>query len=176
VPEDTRFRIRLTVHQETRTSNPLFFIMPLDIRLSAGARDTTLVLFHETNDQEFSFTTAFRPERLEVDPDQWILREVVDPNPDLPSVARLEQNYPNPFNAGTTILFHLPQRSGTTLAIHNTIGQTVAILVQEVREAGSHTVQWFGTDDRGLPLASGLYYARLSAGSSIVTRPLIYLK
>jgi len=176
VPEDTRFRIRLTVHQETRTSNPLFFIMPLDIRLSAGSRDTTLVLFHETNDQEFSFTTAFRPELLEVDPDQWILREVVDPNPELPSVARLEPNYPNPFNAGTTIIFHLPQRSSTTLTIHTTIGQTVATLVQEVREAGSHTVQWFGTDDRGLPLASGLYYARLSAGSSIVTRPLLYLK
>jgi aminopeptidase N len=176
VPEDTRFRIRLTVHQETRTSNPLFFTMPLDIRLSAGSRDTTLVLFHETNDQEFSFTTAFRPERLEVDPDQWILREVVDPNPDLPSVARLEQNYPNPFNAGTTIIFSLPHRSTTTLTIHNTIGQMVATLVEEVREAGSHTVRWFGTDDRGLPLASGLYYARLSAGSSIVARPLVYLK
>jgi aminopeptidase N len=176
VPEDTRFRIRLTMHQETRTSNPVFFTMPVDIRLSAGLRDTSFVLFHETNDQEFSFTTAFHPDRLEVDPDQWILREIVDPDPGLPSVAQLEPNYPNPFNAGTTIIFRLPQRSGTTLTVHNTIGQTVAILVQEVREAGSHTVQWSGTDDRGLPLASGLYYARLSTGSSTVTRPLIHLK
>ncbi len=175
-PEEERFRISLTIHQETRTSNPAFFTMPVDIRLSDESRDTTLVLFHETNDQEFTFTTAFRPERLDLDPDQWILREVIDPNPDLPSVARLEPNYPNPFNAGTTIIFHLARRSATTLTICNTIGQTVATLMQEVREPGSHTVQWFGTDDRGLPLASGLYFARLSAGSSIVTRPLVFLK
>ena len=174
--EEERFRIRITIHQETRTSNPAFFTMPVDIRLSAGLRDTTLVLFNEANNQEFTFTTAFRPERVDVDPDRWILREVVDPNPYLPSVARLEQNYPNPFNAGTTIIFHLPQRSSTTLTVHNTIGQTVATLVQEVREPGSHTVLWSGTDDRGLPLASGFYYTRLSAGSSIVTKPLVFLK
>ncbi len=174
--EGERFRISLTIHQETYTSNPRFFIMPVDIRLSNESRDTSLVLFHETNGQEFTFTTAFRPERLDVDPDQWILRELIDPNADLPSVARLEQNYPNPFNAGTTIIFHLARRSGTTLTIHNTIGQSVATLVQEVREPGSHTVQWYGNDDRGRPVASGLYFARLSAGSSIVTRPLVFLK
>jgi len=176
VPEEERFRISLIIHQETRTSNPAFFTMPVDIRLSDESHDTTLVLFHEKNDQEFTFTTAFRPERLDVDPDHWILRELIDPNADLPSVARLEQNYPNPFNAGTTIIFHLARRTAATLTVHNTIGQTVATLVQEVREAGSHTIQWTGVDDRGLPLASGLYFARLSAGSSIVTRPLVFLK
>jgi aminopeptidase N len=176
VVEQARFRIQLTIHQETRTSNPAFFTMPVDIRLSAGLLDTSLVLFQVANDQEFSFTTSFRPERVDVDPGQWILRELVEPNPELPSVAQLEQNYPNPFNAGTTIIFHLPQRSATTLTVHNTIGQTVATLIQEVREPGSHTILWAGTDDRGRPLASGMYYARLSAGSSIVTRPLLYLK
>ena len=37
----------------------------------------------------------------------------------------------------------------------------------EVLEAGLHAREWHGTDERGRPLASGLYLYRLIAGQQI---------
>jgi hypothetical protein len=37
------------------------------------------------------------------------------------------------------------------------MGRTVATLAAGVREAGPHAVLWEGTDERGVPLGSGVY-------------------
>ncbi|MDP2207282.1 MAG: T9SS type A sorting domain-containing protein [Bacteroidota bacterium] len=70
----------------------------------------------------------------------------------------LEQNYPNPFNPSTAIQFGLPYTSHVTLKIFNILGQEVATLLNEKRDAGQHSVQWVA---RGL--ASGVYFYRLYA-------------
>jgi hypothetical protein len=91
-----------------------------------------------------------------------------------PGIVRdfvLQQNYPNPFNPSTTIQFALASASYVTLKIFNILGQEVATLINEKREAGQHTVQW---DARNL--ASGVYFYKLQAGIFMETKKLVLVK
>jgi hypothetical protein len=78
----------------------------------------------------------------------------------IPEAYALAQNYPNPFNPSTTIEFDVRKTGRVTLKIYNTLGQEVAILVDENLPAGRHAVAF---DATGLP--SGLYFYRLSVNS-----------
>lgn len=85
---------------------------------------------------------------------------------DGPAPARfaLHPAAPNPFNPATTIAFDLAAPSPVRLAVHDAAGRVVRRLLGETLPAGRHAVRWDGRDDRGRPLASGVYYCRLHAG------------
>jgi hypothetical protein len=81
----------------------------------------------------------------------------------IPSSFRLEQNYPNPFNPSTAIQFQLDRTSQVTLKVFNLLGQEVATLVNDVKQAGVYKV----TFDAGR-LASGVYFYRLATDHGLV--------
>ena len=164
--EQAGYSVNLRISQSTQTLNPSFFTMPVDLRFRAGTWDTTLVVFHATNNEEFAFTFPRSPETVELDPDGWILKGSLSPNPPLPEGIVLLPNYPNPFNAGTTMVFQLPHRTHTTLEVADILGRRVATVADEPLEAGLHTVAWSGTDERGNPCSSGIYFCRLRAGGT----------
>ncbi len=83
----------------------------------------------------------------------------------------LEQNYPNPFNPRTTIEFTLDKKSDVKLTIFNILGQEVATLVNEVRNAGNYPVIWDASN-----VASGVYFYKLSAGDLTRTKKMVLLK
>ncbi len=83
----------------------------------------------------------------------------------------LEQNYPNPFNPASNIKFTIPDQSHVTLVVYDLLGQVVATLVDEDRQAGSYGVRFNGAD-----LASGVYIARLQAGASVAIRKMVLIK
>lgn len=87
-----------------------------------------------------------------------------------PAVFALNQNYPNPFNPSTTIRYQLPKSSNVTLRIFNALGQLVATLVNERKEAGYYQVRW----NANVP--SGIYFYRLQAGESEETKKMIVLR
>ena len=58
-----------------------------------------------------------------------------------------------------------------SLKIFNSIGQEVAVLINQVVSAGNHEVQF---DATGLP--SGLYFYTLNAGNLVETRKMLLLK
>jgi hypothetical protein len=101
-----------------------------------------------------------------------------------PERPTLFPNAPNPFNGTTTIRYAVPpvgQRSssgGSTvrLAIYNVQGQAVRILVEGVQLPGSYGVVWDGRDDRGQPVASGVYVCRLAVEVFAQTRKLVVLR
>ena len=94
-----------------------------------------------------------------------------------PGALRITGNYPNPFNPCTTIEFTLPRAEAVRLAVYDVAGRLVRELeTGGVREAGRHEVVWDGRDGRGRALASGVYQARLSAGSVVTTRRMLMLK
>jgi len=90
-----------------------------------------------------------------------------------PSDFRLFQNYPNPFNPSTTINYQLPTNSFVTLKVFDILGNDVAVLVNEWKEAGSYSAQ-FTTS--GKQLASGMYFYTLTAGKFTDTKKFILLK
>jgi flagellar hook assembly protein FlgD len=47
--------------------------------------------------------------------------------------------------------------------MYNILGQRVKTLVREEQPAGYVVMEWNGTNDRGAPLASGIYLLRVSA-------------
>ncbi|MFQ5865038.1 MAG: T9SS type A sorting domain-containing protein [bacterium] len=94
----------------------------------------------------------------------------------IPNDFYLQQNYPNPFNPNTTIKFGLPQSNHTILRIINLKGQIIATLVDETLEAGVHAVEWDGTDDRKVPVASGVYLYQIKSGDFIETKKLVLVK
>ncbi len=88
----------------------------------------------------------------------------------------LYQNYPNPFNPVTNITFTVPNRSHTNLSIYNIEGKLVKTLVDTDFAGGVKTVNWNGTDSKGNPVSTGVYFYRLRAGSEEMTRKMVLLK
>jgi choice-of-anchor B domain-containing protein len=78
----------------------------------------------------------------------------------------LAQNYPNPFNPTTKINFTVPfineqHASIVNLKIYDMLGNEVAVLVNESKEAGSYEIEFNGEG-----LSSGIYITRLSANGN----------
>lgn len=88
-----------------------------------------------------------------------------------PSAFTLHQNYPNPFNPRTTIRFDLPRQGDVRLDIYDLLGRNVAKLVDEPREAGTHSVSFEAGG-----LASGVYLYRLTSGGFVQTRKMILVR
>ncbi len=83
----------------------------------------------------------------------------------------MNQNYPNPFNPSTTINFVIPNSELVNLTVYNSLGQQVAVLVNDVVSAGQHSVQFNATG-----LASGIYLVKMSAGNFLEVRKINLLK
>jgi len=83
----------------------------------------------------------------------------------------LGQNYPNPFNPATTIDYSLPVRSHVKLSVYNVLGQQVALLVNETRDAGNYNITF---DAAGLE--SGVYLYKLEAGDYSRTEKMLLVK
>jgi hypothetical protein len=103
-------------------------------------------------------------------------QDVEQVNDILPTTFRLGQNYPNPFNPATAIDYDLPARAAVTLTVFDVLGRTVTTLVNEVQPAGQHIARWDGADYHGNPVASGVYFYRLIADDSRLTRKMLLLK
>jgi len=90
---------------------------------------------------------------------------------------RLEQNAPNPFNPTTTIRFAVGRPGAhVSLAIYDVTGRRVAGLLDGPMTAGEHFVRWDGKDDSGRPVASGVYFCRLSIEGWKSARKMVLLK
>jgi hypothetical protein len=88
----------------------------------------------------------------------------------------LHPSQPNPFNPSTQIRYELPQGDRVRLSIYDVTGRELRVLVDEVKEAGTHTASWDGTDRNGQALASGVYFYRLEAGDFSRTHRMTLLK
>lgn len=89
----------------------------------------------------------------------------------LPREYSLSQNYPNPFNPATRIDFGIPASGMVALRVYNMLGQEVATVVSEVREAGYGSLSFDGSN-----LPSGVYTYRLTAGGFTQVRKMILIR
>jgi hypothetical protein len=89
----------------------------------------------------------------------------------LPVQFGLSQNYPNPFNPDTKIHYELKSHGQVRLAVYDLMGREVAVLVEGVQNAGSHTVAFSGAGFR-----SGIYFYRLETDREIITKRMVLAK
>jgi hypothetical protein len=94
----------------------------------------------------------------------------------VPADFFLEQNYPNPFNAGTVLSYTIPAPGHAHLEVFDILGRKVATLVDGVQLAGRYTINWDGSDRNGRPVSTGIYMARLQAGTQSQVRKMVVLK
>ncbi len=87
----------------------------------------------------------------------------------------LEQNYPNPFNPSTTIKYSIPDAGYVNLTVYNMLGSEVAVLVNENKDAGTHSVE-FSTEKSEFNLGSGVYIYTLKAGNFSQIRKMVVIK
>ena len=95
---------------------------------------------------------------------------------EMPTTYSLSQNYPNPFNPSTVIEFTVPHRSHVELSVYNLLGQRVVTLVDEPMSQGTYRTVWYGRDESGHYVATGIYFYRLLAGDFTETRKMVLLK
>jgi parallel beta-helix repeat protein len=77
-----------------------------------------------------------------------------------PSGFALESNFPNPFNPSTQISYSLSEAGKVSLVIYDILGREILNLADGWQQAGRYTVTWNATQNSGIPVSSGVYFAR----------------
>jgi len=95
----------------------------------------------------------------------------IENQPTVITEFKLSQNYPNPFNPSTKIGWQSPVAGHQTLKVFDVLGNEVATLVNEFRNAGSYEV-----DFNASKLSSGVYFYQLQASNFIQIRKMILIK
>ncbi len=90
---------------------------------------------------------------------------------DLPQSLELEQNYPNPFNPSTIIGYAISQPTEVKLTIYSVTGAKIAELINQRQNAGRYQVVWEAS-----AFASGIYFYRLEAQGTVLTKKLTLIK
>ncbi|MBK7500085.1 MAG: T9SS type A sorting domain-containing protein [Ignavibacteriales bacterium] len=88
-----------------------------------------------------------------------------------PVSFNLYQNYPNPFNPNTKIIWQSSVSSHQTLKVYDVLGNEVATLVDEYRNAGSYEINFNASS-----LSSGIYFYKFTAGSFVDSKKMILLR
>jgi parallel beta-helix repeat protein len=89
----------------------------------------------------------------------------------LPDDFILNQNFPNPFNPSTKISWQSPVSSHQSLKIYDVLGNEVATLVNEYKNAGTYEVEFNATG-----LTSGVYIYQIIVGNNLQSRKMVVLK
>ena len=94
----------------------------------------------------------------------------------IPEEFTLLQNYPNPFNPSTVISYRLSAYSSVKLTVYDVLGREIKTLVDVPQNAGEYSVVWSATDEKNMPVSSGIYFCRLETDHGILQKKMILIK
>jgi len=100
-----------------------------------------------------------------------VITSIDDSIKEIPQSFFLFQNYPNPFNPSTVISYQLLVGGSVMLKVYDILGNEVATLVNEEKQAGRYEVEF-----NAASLTSGVYFYQLRTESFIQTRKMILLR
>ncbi len=80
-------------------------------------------------------------------------------------------NYPNPFNPSTNISYQMPEAGLVTLKVFDMLGQEVATIVNEVKDAGKHSAVFNASH-----LSSGTYIYEIKVNDFRKTQKMMLVK
>ena len=94
----------------------------------------------------------------------------------IPEQFALRQNYPNPFNPQTTIVFELPEKDFATVDVLDLQGRLIKRLADNSCEAGRHSISWYGNNQKGDKVASGVYIVTIKTGKFIDSKKMLKIQ
>ena len=83
---------------------------------------------------------------------------------------------PNPSTNRVELSFNLARPQAVVLGVFSVAGRRVRTLHRGTMGAGQHRLAWDGLDDRGRPVADGMYFARLEAKDGARTTSLMRMR
>ena len=174
--------LMLSLYQQQDVSRPTY-TMPLTLRAYHGSESTTFLVRDSLRTQHFLLPLPTTPDSVVLDPDGWVLKQIVPvlppPPPDeLPPSFALFQNYPNPFNPTTVVSYQLPVVSDVKIVVYDLLGREVEVLANERKNRGSYSVTFDShfPGRGGAGLSSGVYLYKLTAGEYVETRKMILVR
>jgi hypothetical protein len=97
--------------------------------------------------------------------------EAIDRTP--PGRFALYPARPNPVRGTTFIRYDMPTPAYVEFRVYNVAGRLVRTLLSGEQPAGRLIVAWDGRDNRGSPVAAGIYFYRMQAGTFLKTKKLV---
>jgi len=89
-----------------------------------------------------------------------------------PKQYGLETLYPNPFNPSLNIAFSLKDRSKATVSVFNSIGEKVAVIVDnQYLQQGQYLITWNASEE-----PSGLYFVKVQTGGTSKVKKALLVK
>ena len=155
----SEYKASINLLQKVNTS-PVFFTMPVVIKINTSSGDTSFTVFNNSLNQTFEFIVNSMPLNFKIDPDNLILKTVKGEDI-IPVSFFISQNYPNPFNPFTTIQYELGKPSFVNISVYDILGKKVSELKNEFQREGSYNIKF---DPAGL--SSGVYFYKISAKDS----------
>lgn len=170
------WKVQFTVKQVQ--SNPVFFKMPVEVKIYLSGPDTVIKVMNDFNNQLFEFTFDRLPQALIFDPNNDIvLKEatttigIENTSSRIPQKYCLFQNYPNPFNSSTLIKFDIAKIGHTKIILYDIQGRKMEMLVNQNLEAGSYKISFDAAR-----LSSGIYFVKIESGYFVDSKKLVLLK
>ncbi|MBN1425893.1 VCBS repeat-containing protein [Candidatus Fermentibacteria bacterium] len=94
----------------------------------------------------------------------------------LPARFTLSPPCPNPTTGRTALRYAVPDMGEVRVEIYDLDGRLLKTLTSGPQSVGVHTVVWDGADAQGRGVASGLYFAHMTAGSFSTSRPCVVIR
>ena len=165
------YRINLTVRQNTRTTEPSFFTIPIPFQIKTSVKDSTAIVFNNQAEQYFNIDVKGKPETITLDADNWILKNL-DSTPLITGIEEEPNNtflkvYPNPATEHVTVEFKLKLPAKVNLKMLDLDGKTVRIFANELFPQGTHLVKTTLSS-----IHSGAYIIVFEQGEEVIIRKL----
>jgi len=122
-------------------------------------------------DRRTAATTQFDIFALRIDPDGLVPTAVRGSSP-TPSLI-VGNIYPNPFSAATSMDLWLEAPTDVRIELVDVAGRRVSEMMLREVPGGSQRVELDGRDGRGRRLANGVYFCRVTAAGTVVTRKMV---
>lgn len=150
--------VKIRINQTTSHPSVAFFEMPVPIRLKGGGKDTTVVLNHTQNGQDFWVKPGFTPDSVFFDPEVWLLSGT-NTVTKLPAASETENEitiYPNPGPDKWHVSIKNPTGKQVSIQMFNTAGQL--LLRKETGLTGRDEIIEIPTNQ----MAAGVYLLRIT--------------
>ena len=89
---------------------------------------------------------------------------------------RLLLSYPNPFNSSINISYIIYKYNNVSINIYDLNGNSIKQIINYNMSPGHHDIKWDATDQLNRPIASGMYFYKVSVSGINHFGRMLYLK